>query len=69
MTQLNEKTVQESMDVHAKNISCAFLKWVDKEDYKSGALSKYYYKWNGMYVVDTTPYTVEQLFDKFIQSL
>lgn len=61
---LDIKLVQESMDVHAKRISMAYLRWVDENQY---------YKNNGGWYCgqenNPFPLTDKQLYNKFIESI
>lgn len=67
MTQLNEKTVQESMDAHSKRMACAFAKWLSFNKYQC-SMDGYMWMHRKEGVLGET-FTTEQLYDKFIQSL
>ena len=45
----------------AKQEAIGFAEWIDKEDYKTGAGNKVWYKWDGMDCVEV-PYTADQLY-------
>lgn len=59
-----KEAVGGAMDEYAEIDSIGFAEWIDKNDYKTGAQNKHWYKWIGM-ECEEIPYTTAQLYQLY----